>query len=406
MVVRRNRLRPTAGLLLAALSWVAGVAAQEPVGEPFWIHEYADGAQRNPVVIPQSDGTFVVLWDSDGPDGNRFGVRMRRFSDLGLPLTAELPVNETTAGNQMWVDADFDSEGSLIVVWISAGGDHVFVRFFEPDLTPLTSEIQLTTAASTGRFDLSVDARPDGRYVVSWREIGGEIRVAVFDSPAVAVVAEQAANPAIPTIGGVDSAMQDDGSFAVSWRADWDDGFPSTVIYLRLFDAFGDPVTSELLVSVPSELQASYAPELISVPGIGYRSVWQRSENLGQDRKYSAIVSASGSVGAPQPIGVAADVEGSITFAALDRGDFVLTAGTSGHRYDSAGNLVATFYPFLLDNAAAAPIADSTGELVVIKPVPTGNNEADLIAQVLSASRLFADGFESGDASAWSTSVP
>ena len=85
-----------------------------------------------------------------------------------------------------------------------------------------------------------------------------------------------------------------------------------------------------------------------------------------------------------QPLGVAN--EGPITFDALDSGEFVVTASASGFRYDADADLVATFYPFLLHNSEVTPLDGSTGELVVIKPVPTSPGEADLIARLAQPS--------------------
>jgi len=383
------------------------LAGQVPLGDPFWIHEYADGSQRGPVVAAQLGGSFVVFWDSDGPDGDGFGVRMRRFSKMGVPLTAELPVNQTTVGDQFSVDADLAAGGTLIVVWVSSDAttSELVTRLFAPDLTPLTDELPLTPGPDgVFRSGPSVDALSDGRYAVSWRSsaTGENVRVAVFDSPAVPRVPELEVSPTVPPASGFSGqavALLADGQFAVLWAGRLESAFPTDQIYLRLFDDEGLPSTPELLVSDPGEFeQSSFGPDLAAVSDGRYRAVWEHQENIEQSRLYTAAVTPPASVGPVQPLAVA--YEGPITFAALDSGEFVVTAGAEGFRYDAEAVLVAEFYPFLVDNWAVTPLSNSTGELVVIKPVSTGGGEFDLIAQLLT-SRLFADGFESGDTSEW-----
>jgi hypothetical protein len=388
----------------------ADLAGQVPLGDPFWIHESADGRQTGPVVVAQASGSFVVFWNSEGPDGDGFGVRMRRFSQLGAALTPELPVNQTTAGHQFAVDADLGPGSTLIVVWTSSDetGSEILVRLFAPDLTPLTDEIPLTPGPEdVFRLDPSIDALPDGRYAVSWRSSaeGENVRAAVFDSPAVPLIGELEVSPTIPPASGFNRqavALLADGQFAVLWEGRWE-ADASNQVFIRLFDNAGNPSSPELLVSVPGEFAESFGPDLAAVSDGRYRAVWEHVENLEQTRLYTVSVTPPASIGPVQPLGVA--IEGFITFAALDSGEFVVTAGDEGFRYDAEAEVVATFYPFLLDNWAVTPLSGSTGELIVVKPVHISGGDYDLIAQLLT-SRLFADGFESGDTTAWSSAMP
>ena len=64
-----------------------------------------------------TDGSYVVVWSSDGQDASGWGVYAQRFDSSGNALTGEILVNETEAGNERWARVASDGAGNFVVTW-------------------------------------------------------------------------------------------------------------------------------------------------------------------------------------------------------------------------------------------------------------------------------------------------
>jgi hypothetical protein len=68
-------------------------------------------------------GDFVVVWRSGGQDGNGDGIFGQRFTSNGAKLGGEFQVNTYTTGNQDGPAVAMDAAGNFVVVWRSEGQD-------------------------------------------------------------------------------------------------------------------------------------------------------------------------------------------------------------------------------------------------------------------------------------------
>ena len=57
--------------------------APEPIAGEFRVNSYTTADQSAPSVAALSDGGFVLIWMSDGQDGDRYGVYGQRYDELG-----------------------------------------------------------------------------------------------------------------------------------------------------------------------------------------------------------------------------------------------------------------------------------------------------------------------------------
>jgi hypothetical protein len=77
--------------------------------------------------IPRSasaaDGSFVVAWESFGPDGSGDGIRAQRFDASGALSGTEIQMNTYTTGEQNLPSICSTSDGRFMVVWRSTDGD-------------------------------------------------------------------------------------------------------------------------------------------------------------------------------------------------------------------------------------------------------------------------------------------
>ena len=88
------------------------------------LNEFTAGVHETARVARDSDGQFLVVWDSDGAPGEEGqGIRGRYLDADGSPLGSEFGVNEFTTGTQNRPDVTASADGrSFLVVWESENG--------------------------------------------------------------------------------------------------------------------------------------------------------------------------------------------------------------------------------------------------------------------------------------------
>src|SRR5262249_14508515 len=96
------------GLTMALVP--VGRSAAQPVGGPFQANAFATGAQGAPAIASApSAGDFVVVWESDGQDGDYFGIFGQRYAATGAKQGGEFPANTFTTGEQSTPDVSVAS---------------------------------------------------------------------------------------------------------------------------------------------------------------------------------------------------------------------------------------------------------------------------------------------------------
>ena len=74
-------------------------------------------------------GNFVIVWDSQGQDGDKSGVYGQRYDASGAALGLEFRVNTATAGSQFDPAIAMTPGGDFVVAWssmtaVSSGYDY------------------------------------------------------------------------------------------------------------------------------------------------------------------------------------------------------------------------------------------------------------------------------------------
>ena len=137
-------------------------AAGLPQGSEFRVNSYTTGQQRVPAVASDASGNFVVVWASSADSD--YGVFGQRFSAAGLPQGSEFRVNTYTTNTQGFPSVSSDTEGDFVIVWQSNGqdgsgygifgqryGDLIFEDGFE------SADLTRWSSVQTGGGDLSAD---------------------------------------------------------------------------------------------------------------------------------------------------------------------------------------------------------------------------------------------------------
>ncbi|HZV55613.1 MAG TPA: cadherin-like domain-containing protein [Rhodocyclaceae bacterium] len=288
------------------------------------------GSQQ--AVAYDAAGNYVVVWTSKSQDNSGTdGVYARRFSADGTPLTAEILVNGTTAGNQNGARVVSDAAGNFIVTWSGEGTgdtDGVFWRRFAADGTPLTAETRANISTAGTQINSTIAMNPaTGAFVVAWEGQGTSDTYGIWfrrydangnvldptDQRANLTDTGTEANPAV--------AMDSTGRFVIAFEV-------GNHMYFQRFDAGG--------VALGSRTQADNGLShstgaAIAMDGAGnftlvYREtttlsgIWGRGFNADGSQRYSWFYADSGDATSPS-IAMASD------------GAFVVTyqkTGTSG----------------------------------------------------------------------------
>src|SRR5690606_3031284 len=66
----------------------------------FTVNTYTTDLQVNPSVAMDSDGDFVITWQSNLQDGSLYGIYAQRYNALGVAQGSEFRVNTTTTSLQ------------------------------------------------------------------------------------------------------------------------------------------------------------------------------------------------------------------------------------------------------------------------------------------------------------------
>ena len=105
-----------------------------PVGADFQVNSYTTNVQIRPAVSMEPNGSFVVVWDSDGSYGNdptSYSIQAQRYDSSGIAIGTQFQVNSLPTNNQSYLNIGrpavlMHPDGTLLVLWEnngSAGSD-------------------------------------------------------------------------------------------------------------------------------------------------------------------------------------------------------------------------------------------------------------------------------------------
>ncbi|MBL8451044.1 MAG: hypothetical protein JNM32_14125, partial [Dechloromonas sp.] len=258
------------------------------VGPEFRVSTSTAGSQNEATVAGLSDGGFVVVWtDTNGLDGNSYGVYSQRYDAAGVALGGESLVNTFTGGTQ-YQPSVASYGGGYVVSWTSNGnvggsGYDIYTQRFNNGGTKIGPEGRVNTTVSSTQSDSDVAARADGSHVVVWVDQGGA------DGNSYGVYAQRhdtVGNKLGPetlvnteTAGAqyeVAVAMLSDNGYVVVWRSDVQDGSGAGV-YGQRFDSTGTKVGGEFQIS-ETTAGNQYQPDVTGLSTGGFVVTW-RNDN-------------------------------------------------------------------------------------------------------------------------------
>jgi len=377
----------------------------EPVGPLFRVNTHTPNQQQNASVAVQSDGQFVVVWESFQQVGSRWAIVARRYDGSGVPLGDEFIVSQETQFNQRLPEVAISATGEFVVAWRSdtqnSQSYDVRARRFDWNGDPIGDEFLINEGSEhePGGW-LSVAMDTEGNLVVAWsgrdlstgrREMYAR-RYDGTDTPLgsqFSVIAHPRTFWDTNAVTGRAAGLPT-GGFVITWQQSNEtlSGVPTggRGIYARFFDSAGLPITGDILVSANDATDNS-APA-VSVDAAGNVSiVWlrRRSANLGDiwmqrlDQHGTPfggnqlVYENPATSGLPGPA-VVVDSDGNTTVM------WSLLGQTHAQRYNAAGLPIGE--SFQVEGIQYPPSigTDASGNLVVVGHSGPGSNY-DVYAQ-------------------------
>jgi hypothetical protein len=282
-------------------------AQSRPLTNEFRVNQFTAGHQRHSTVAMDDDGNFIVAWQSEGQDGDGYGVYARRFDAAGQAIANEFRVNNMTADYQGQAVVAMDDDGDFVVGWTSKAqdgfGDGVFVRNYNHLGTALTGEIQVNQHVLSDQRLPSVAMDRGGDFIVSWSSFGQDgsgygVYARRYSSDAQPLVDEFRVNTV--TAGAQRLSKVDidrTGAFMIVWMSNGQDG-DGYGIYAQRFDRAGVAAGSEFRVNGTTAGDQLY-PMLARDDDGDTVIAWGSEQDAGQDfnvyaRRYSPAGVAQG----------------------------------------------------------------------------------------------------------------
>jgi len=401
--------------------------AQLPAGSEFRVNSYTTSRQFYSAVASNPNGDFVVVWVSNGQDGDSYGIFGRRFSASGAPQASEFRVNSYTTGKQNYPSVIFDASGNFVVVWSGnqqdGSGYGIFGQRFDASGAVQGGEFRVNTYVTGNQLYPSVASSPIGDFVVVWQSghdgSGYGIFGQRFDASGTPQGSEFQINTFTVGIQERPAVSADaNGNFTVVWDSAGQDG-SSYGIFGQRFNASGALQGGEFRVNTYTtsvQLDARVASDANGNFVVVWGSNQQDGSSLGvfaqrfdatgatQGSEFRVNTYTSNSQALPT---VTSDANGNFVVVWDSNGQDGSLRGIFGRRFNSSG--VAQGNEFRVNtyttNSQSYPaVASNTdGDFVVVWASSAQDGSSDGVFGQRYGDLIFEDGFESNDLTRWSS---
>jgi hypothetical protein len=221
-------------------------------GEQFRVNQYRINNQDLPSVAMDANGDFLVTWTSYGQDGDKDGVYARRYNKLGQALSSEFRVNTTTKNRQDSSDVAMDTNGNFVVIWESDQQDGsswgIYGQRYNSSGQAVGSEFRVNTYTTDKQIDPHVAMDASGDFIVVWSSFnqdgsGYGVYARRYNSAGTALNASEFRVNQTAVNWQLEAAVSTDynGNFVVVWTAFGQDDelIKDYGVYARLFNANG-----------------------------------------------------------------------------------------------------------------------------------------------------------------------
>lgn len=331
-------------------------------GPEMQINSYTTGRQLRPAVAMDSAGDFVTVWISDFQDGSNTGIFARRYSAAGTAEGSEFKVNTYTAGFQVNPAVAMDSNGNFVITWQSDGqdGGGIYAQRYNALGAPQGSEFKVNSSPNRGQNNPEIAMDAAGDFAITWNSYGQDgsgngVYARRYGASGAAQGAEFLVN--IYTTGSQDAptiAMDHNGDFVIAWTGLGPDSSTNNGIYLQRYGTAGNPTGSQFHINTSTTINQQSPSVAMDATG-DFVVTWYNANQDGSGngvfaQRFSSAGTSNGAIFQVNTYTTNNQSEPSVSMDA--NGDFVVTwrsndQGGSGYgiyaqRYDAAGSARGT----------------------------------------------------------------
>jgi Ca2+-binding RTX toxin-like protein len=260
----------------------------------FQVNTYTSNNQSNSTVAIDADGDFVISWQSFGQDGSGYGIYAQRYNSAGVAQGNEFKVNTSANNDQSNSTVAIDTNGNFVISWQSLGQDGsgygIYAQRYNSAGVAQGNEFKVNTSASNDQSNSTVAIDTNGNFVISWQSLdqdgsGYGIYAQRYNSAGVAQGNEFKVNTTTsksqlnPTI-----AMDSDGDFVISWQSLSQDG-SGYGIYAQRYNSAGVAQGNEFKVNTTTSNDQKNPVVAMDLSG-DFVISWT---SYGQDGSYDGI---------------------------------------------------------------------------------------------------------------------
>lgn len=224
----------------------------------------------------------------------------RPIRDAAGKVGEPLNVNVVTQDWQYQPSVVGLAGGGFVVSWTDEAytvesGTGVRARVYSDAGAPQTGELHVSTATNVDQLQSSVGALADGGFVVAWKDesplandMATAAKAQIFDALGnkvggeILVSTEIALGAKFPAVAGMSG-----GGFVVTWT-DSSQFYPDSSLKAQLFSAGGNKIGAEIIVS-PQIADEYGLSEVVALPWGGFAVSWTDRAGAGGDTSGSAI---------------------------------------------------------------------------------------------------------------------
>jgi hypothetical protein len=246
----------------------------DKLGGEFQVNTYTLSNQKSASIAMNDDGSFVVAWQSMGQDGNLDGIYAQRYDASGAQINSEFQVNTYTTGFQTVPDIAVNDSGGFVIVWASNGQDGdlngIYGQLFNSSGAKEGAEFQVNTWTTSGQGDPRATFTNNGNFIVTWASNTQDgsvtgVYAQRFDSAASKLGSEFRVNTYTPSYQQAPSiAVDTQGNFLIAWESSFDKSYE---IRAQFFDVSGNPQDSEFTVNTSTAETQTNSTVAISPTG-------------------------------------------------------------------------------------------------------------------------------------------
>ncbi|HSC46850.1 MAG TPA: Ig-like domain-containing protein [Gammaproteobacteria bacterium] len=387
-----------------------------PVGGETQVNTHTTGDQTAPSVAMDAGGDYVVVWASNGQDGDGFGIYGQRFGSSGATAGSEFLVNTYTTGNQSSPSVGMDAGGGFVVAWDSAAQDGdlsgVYAQMYDSTGAAEGSEFRVNTTTTDNQNSSQVAMDANGGFVIVYESNlldghGDGIFAKLYDNTGAdtglgefqvnTTTADEQYSPSV--------AMDMKGNFTVSWVSFNQDAASGGGIYAQRYNTAGAAQGGEFLVNTTTagdQDTPSIAMDALGNFAIAWMSPSQDGAGKGV---YAQRYAASGSTrGSEFQVNTTTTSDQFAPRMAMDAaGDFVIAwtsnlqdgggFGVYAQRYARESSLDLSVFSFSVDPPGTVAKSDPlalTASIINTAAPSSATGNATIISALTTATGVTA----------------